>query len=54
MTYTSVVKLNDDIKDKNIFQKNKFLCDVQKDVYPEIEKSFIKSTSYFWLSKYKV
>ena len=40
MTYTTVVKLNDDIKDKNILQKI-ILCDVQKDVYPEIEKSLL-------------
>jgi len=40
MTYTTVIKLNDDIKDKNILQKI-ILCDVQKDVYPEIEKSLL-------------
>ena len=40
MTYTTVVKLNDDIKDKNILQKI-ILCDVQKDVYPEIEKALL-------------
>ena len=37
MTYTSVIKLNKEIKDKNIVQKI-VLCDVQKEVYPEIEK----------------
>jgi len=40
MTYTTVVKLDDDIKDKNILQKI-ILCDVQKDVYPEIEKALL-------------
>ena len=40
MTYTTVVKLNDEIKDKKILQKI-ILCDVQKDVYPEIEKSLL-------------
>ena len=40
MTYTTVVKLNDEIKDKKILQKI-ILCDVQKDVYPEIEKALL-------------
>ena len=40
MTYTSVIKLNKEIKDKNIVQKI-VLCDVQKEVYPEIEKALL-------------
>ena len=40
MNYTTVVKLNDEIKDKKILQKI-ILCDVQKDVYPEIEKALL-------------
>ena len=40
MTYTSVIKLNKEIKDKNILQKI-VLCDVQKEVYPEIEKALL-------------
>ena len=40
MTYTSVVKLTEGIKDKNIIQKI-VLCDVQKEVYPEIEKALL-------------
>ena len=40
MTYTTVIKLNDEIKDKKVLQKI-ILCDVQKDVYPEIEKSLL-------------
>ena len=40
MTFTTVIKLNDEIKDKNILQKI-ILCDVQKEVYPEIEKSLL-------------
>ncbi len=40
MTYTTVIKLNDDIKDKTILQKI-ILCDVQKDIYPEIEKALL-------------
>ena len=40
MTYTTVIKLNDEIKDKNILQKI-ILCDVQKEIYPEIEKALL-------------
>ena len=40
MTYTTVIKLNDEIKDKNILQKI-ILCDVQKEVYPDIEKALL-------------
>ena len=40
MTYTSVVKLSEEIKDKNVIQKI-VLCDVQKEVYPEIEKALL-------------
>ena len=40
MTYTSVVKLPEEIKDKNVIQKI-VLCDVQKEVYPEIEKALL-------------
>ena len=31
MTYTSIIKLNEEIKDKNILQKI-ILCDVQKEI----------------------
>ena len=40
MTYTTVIKLDDQIKDKSILQKI-ILCDVQKEVYPEIEKALL-------------
>jgi len=40
MTYTTVIKLEDGIKDKKVLEKI-ILCDVQKDVYPEIEKSLL-------------
>ena len=40
MIYTTVIKLENEIKDKNILQKI-ILCDVQKDVYPEIEKALL-------------
>ena len=40
MTYTTVIKLEDEIKDKKVLEKI-ILCDVQKEVYPEIEKSLL-------------
>ena len=40
MTYTSVIKLNEEVKDKNIVQKI-VLCDVQKEIFPEIEKALL-------------
>ena len=40
MTYTSVIKLNKDIKDKKILQKI-ILCDVQKEVFPDEEKALL-------------
>ena len=40
MTYTSVVKLNEQIEDKKILQKI-ILCDVQKEIYPELEKALL-------------
>ena len=40
MTYTSVIKLNEEIEDKNIIQKI-ILCDVQKEIFPEIEKALL-------------
>ena len=40
MTYTTVIKLNKEIKDKKILQKI-VLCDVQKEIYPEIEKALL-------------
>ena len=40
MTYTTVIKLNEEIKDKKILQKM-ILCDVQKEIYPELEKALL-------------
>ena len=40
ITYSTVIKLDKEIKDKNILQKI-VLCDVQKDVYPEMEKALL-------------
>ena len=40
MTYTTIIKLIKEIKDKNILQKI-ILCDVQKEMYPEMEKALL-------------
>ena len=40
ITYSTVIKLDKEIKNKNILQKI-VLCDVQKEVYPEMEKALI-------------
>ena len=40
MTYTSVIKINEEIKDKKVLQKI-ILCDVQKEIYPDIEKALL-------------
>ena len=40
MIYTTIIKINDEVKDKNIIQKI-VLCDVQKEVFPEIEKALL-------------
>ena len=38
--YVSVVRINDAIKDKKSMEKI-ILCDVQNDIYPDLEKSFL-------------
>jgi len=38
--FSSVIKINQDIKDKKELQKI-ILCDVQIDIYPDLEKSFL-------------
>ena len=40
MTYTSVIKLNKEIRDKKVLQKI-ILCDVQREIYPDIEKALL-------------
>ncbi len=40
MTYTSVIKLDEEIKDKKVLQKI-ILCDLQKEIYPELEKALL-------------
>ena len=38
--YTSIVKIDDEIKDKKDLEKI-ILCDVQNKIYPSLEKSFL-------------
>ena len=40
ITYTSVVQVDEDVKEKKIIEKI-VLCDVQKKIYPNLEKIFI-------------
>ena len=42
--YASIVKIDEEIKDKNDLQKI-LLCDVQKEIYPQLEKSFLNMLS---------
>ena len=40
LIYTSIVKIDDEIKDKKDLEKI-ILCDVQNKIYPNLEKSFL-------------
>ena len=40
LTYATVVKIEEEIKDKKILEKI-ILCDVQKEIYPKLEKIFV-------------
>ena len=40
ISYVTIVKVDEKIKDKNILQKI-VLCDLQKDIYDDLEKSMI-------------
>tara|TARA_B110001452_G_scaffold94280_1_gene77865 strand:+ start:2331 stop:2756 length:426 start_codon:yes stop_codon:yes gene_type:complete len=44
MVYTSIIKLEEEIKDKKDLQKI-ILCDTQKKIYPKLEKSFLNMLS---------
>ena len=44
MIYTSIAKIEDDIKEKKDLQKI-ILCDIQKEIYPRLEKSFLNMLS---------
>ena len=38
--YTTIVKIDDDVQDKKELEKI-ILCDVQLEIYPDLEKSFL-------------
>ena len=40
IVYSTVIKINDDIKEKNELEKI-ILCDVQNEIYPDLEKSLL-------------
>ena len=40
MIYSTIIKLNDEIKDKKELEKI-ILCDVQTEIYPDIEKALL-------------
>ena len=40
IVYASIVKINDEIKDKKDLEKI-LLCDVQNQIYPNLEKTFL-------------
>ena len=44
IVYASIVKIEDEIKDKQSLQKI-LLCDVQNQIYPNLEKTFLNMLS---------
>ena len=44
MSYASIIKIDEEIKDRKIIEKI-ILCDVQKEIYPNLEKTFINLLS---------
>ena len=40
ITFSTIIKINDDVKDKKILEKI-ILCDVQTEIYPDLEKSLL-------------
>ena len=40
MTYATIVQINDDVKEKKELEKI-ILCDIQIQIYPDLEKSFL-------------
>ena len=38
--FSTIIKINDDVKDKKILEKI-ILCDVQTEIYPNLEKSLL-------------
>ena len=52
MNYASIIKLDEEIKDRKIIEKI-ILCDVQKEIYPNLEKIFINLLSSSGFSNIK-
>ena len=44
INYASIIKIDEQIKDRKVIEKI-ILCDVQKEIYPNIEKVFINLLS---------
>ena len=44
MNYASIIKIDEEIKDRKIIEKI-ILCDVQKEIYPSLEKIFLNLLS---------
>ncbi len=44
ITYASIVKIDEDVKDVNVMEKI-VLCDVQNKIYPNLEKIFLNLLS---------
>ena len=40
LVYATIIKINDDLKDKKVLEKI-ILCDVQKEIYKNLERIFI-------------
>ena len=51
--YTSIVKIDDEIKDKKDLEKI-ILCDVQNKIYPSLEKSFLNLVNNSGFSEVKL
>ena len=46
MTYATIIKVEDSVKEKKELEKI-ILCDVQIKIYPNLEKSFLKPIARF-------
>ena len=44
ITYASIVRINEEIKDRKVIEKI-ILCDVQKEIYINLEKTFVNLLS---------
>ena len=44
MNYASIIKIDEEIKDRKVIERI-ILCDVQKEIYPSLEKVFINLLS---------